>query len=46
MLQGLEDVNGTEQLINQGMSQKKKVIIVPRAMGRTNGIRLIEGNVA
>lgn len=24
MLQGLEDVNGTEKLINQGMSQKLK----------------------
>lgn len=35
MLQGLEDMNGTEKLTNQGMSQKLKgrVIIVLGAMG-------------
>lgn len=48
MLRGLEDVNEIEKLINQGTSQKlrERVIMVLRAMGRTNGITPIKGGVS
>lgn len=47
MLQGLEDMNGTEKLTNQGMSQKLKERVITElgATGRTNGIKLIKGDV-
>lgn len=45
----LKGVNRIEKFINQGMSQKKwrkRVIMVLRAMGKTNGIKLIKGDVS
>jgi len=47
MLQGLEDMNGTEKLTNQGMSQKLKERVITElgTTGRTNGIKLIKGDV-